>query len=214
MVQLAIGVTARSGDAPVKEVLFVVQSGPDAIHQGTLEAAGRGRYETTTTLRISALDVANYTLLVYAVDAAARLSGEIRGTVEYVRIFEPGQPPALDELTVPDTLRRPAPGQPAATLLLAARASDPDGHTDIEKVEFWNIEAPDQRLLLCDDGAARPCGGSPESGDGVAGDGVFTRRVFVQSTNRTGVNTLVFQATDRAGLVSPELRADIVIISS
>lgn len=211
-VPLSVSVTARGGHAPVEQVQFVVQSGDDIIHQGMLRAEGNDRYSTISTLTIPALEIASYTVLVFAVDREARLGGEVRGTLEYVRVFEPGSPPMLDELIVPDTLQRPAAGQPAVSLLLAARASDPDGLSDIEKVEFWNAEAPTDRILLCDDGGTRPCGSSPESGDAARGDGVFTRRVFIQSTNQTGVNTLVFQATDRAGLESPELATDIVIV--
>ncbi len=211
-VPLSISVAARGGDAPIEGVHFLVQSGDDVIHQGMLRSEGRGLYGVATTLTISALDIASYTILVYAIDNMARLGGEVRGTLEYVRVFEPGSPPTLDELIVPDTLQRPATGQPAASLVLAARASDPDGLSDIENVEFWNAEAPAQRILLCDDGGTRPCGGSPESGDATRGDGVFTRRVFIQSTNRTGVNTLVFQATDRAGLTSAEMSTDVVIV--
>ena len=210
-VPLSISVTARGGHAPVDQVHFVVQSGDDIIHQGTLRAERNSRYSAITTLTIPALEIASYTVLVFAVDREARLGGEVRGTLEYVRVFEPGSPPMLDELIVPDTLRRPSAGQPAASLVIAARASDPDGLSDIEKVEFWNAEAPAQRILLCDDGGARPCGGSPESGDAERGDGIYTRRVFIQSSNRTGANTLVFQATDRAGLVSQELSAVVVI---
>ena len=211
-VPLSIRVTARGAHALVDEVHFVVQSGDYIIDQGMLRAEANNRYSAITALAISALEVANYTVLVFALDREARLSGEVRGTLEYVRIFEPGSPPTLDEIIVPDTLQRPAEGQPAVSLVLAARASDPDGLSDIEKVEFWNAEAPTQRILLCDDGGLRPCGGSPDSGDTASGDGVFTRRVFVQSSNRPGVNMLVFQATDRAGLESREFTADVVII--
>lgn len=210
-VPISISVTARGGHAPVDQVQFIFQSGDDIIQRGMLRAERNNRYSAVATLTIPALEIASYTVLVFAVDREARLGGEVRGTLEYVRVFEPGSPPMLDELIVPDTLQRPAAGQPAASLVIAARASDPDGLSDIERVEFWNVEAPAERILLCDDGGARPCGRSPESGDVARGDGIFTRRVFIQSTNRTGVNTLVFQAIDRAGLESPELSAEVVI---
>ena len=214
-VPLKISVVAHGPDAPIERVRFVVQSPEspsDPILQGSLDPAGGGVFEAATTFNISALEVRTYTVLVYAVDQAERLSGEARGLLEYVRAFTPGSPPVLEDVIAPDTLRRPAAGQPNASLLMVAQANDPDGRTDVEKVEFWNISAPASRFLMCDDGGARACGGSPNSGDALAGDGKFTLRVLISSTNALGVNTLVFQATDRAGLMSETQTRDIVIV--
>jgi hypothetical protein len=45
----------------------------------------------------------------------------------------------------------------------------------------------------------------------VAGDGRYTRTVFLLSTNQAGTNTFAFQATDRSGLVSEVVTRDIVV---
>ncbi len=213
-VPITIGVTARSQGAAVSEVWYVVQppsSLEEPVQSGRLAPTGNNRYERQVTLTLSALEVRTYTVLVYAVDDEARVSGDVRGSLHYFRSFEPGSPPAIDSLVVPDTLQRPAPGQPAASLLLVAGASDPDGQSDIALVEFWNQTSPASRLLMCDDGSAGLCGASQDSGDAVAGDGLFTRRVFITSDNAAGTNTLAFQATDRAGLQSAVLTHDVVI---
>ncbi len=214
-VPLEIAVTASGLGASVREVRYVVQSphSPmEPIHFGALEPEDSNRYSASLTLKISALEVRTYTVLVYAVGKAGRISGEIRARLEYVRSFEPGSPPMIDGLDVPDMVQRPSFGQPAKTLLLAADVSDPDGLSEVEKVEFWNVETPGSRFLLCDDGPQRACGASQESGDEVGGDGRFTRLVYIESTNAIGVTTLHFQATDRAGLRSEVKEKSISIV--
>ena len=214
-VVFTIGVNVRSADAPIDAVYWVFQApaeGVDSLASGTLPPVGGSRYEGSVTLMLSSVAVQTYSVLAFAVDTEQRLSGEARAAVEYVRIFEPGQPPLLEELIIPDTLQRPAAGSPATSLAFIARVSDPDGLPDIERVEFWNENSPRQRLAMCDDGSHRPCGSSPESGDAQAGDSLFTRTVFVTSDNAIGTNSFVFQATDRAGLRSVEARHSIVIV--
>ncbi len=211
---VTMSVKARAGSSEVREVRFIMQQGPEAVARGVLTNQGSDLYTAQTTLTISALDASVHTLLVYAVDAASRISGEARGTIQYVRSFEPSEPPVLDELSVPETIQRPAEGEPAATLLLSARVSDPDGLQDISRVEFWNAALPESRFLMCDDGGGGAiCGSSQESGDETAGDGIYSRQVFIRSTNSLGVNTLVFQATDRAFLMSEQIARDVEIIS-
>ena len=214
-VPLSLSVTAIGPDSPIAEVSYVVQSPSsliDPLASGTMQAEGGNRYTASPTVTISALDVQSYTILIYAVDQARRVSGEVRGQLEYVRIFEPGDPPVIDEIIAPDTLQRPAEGQPGVSLVLTALVSDPDGLVDIEKVEFWNANVPSIRLLMCDDGGATPCGSSEQSGDEVAGDARFTRRVFIESSNALGVNSLLFQVTDRAGLTSAVVQKDIIVV--
>lgn len=212
-VALTISVTAFGGEGV--RVRYVVQTPESSLRplgSGDLTAAGQGRHTATVNVTISALDVRTYTILVYAVDNRERIVSEVRGQLEYVRVFEPGSPPVIDSLIVPATIQRPAEGQPSRSLSLVAIVSDADGLGNIEIVEFWNKNTPSAKIAMCDRGGARPCGGSAESGDLVAGDGRFTRRVFIASTNELGVNTLVFQATDRAGLKSDTMEANVEIV--
>ena len=213
-VPLEVSVTAFGPERRIEEVAYVVQSpfsSVEPIATGTLESQGGNRYTASTTITLSALDVASYPIVVYAVDQTQRVSGEVRGQIDYLRIFDPGDPPVVEEIIAPDTLQRPAVGQPPATLPLIAVVSDPDGLTDVEKVEFWNVDTPNNRFELCDDGGGQPCGGATDSGDETAGDGRYTLTVFIASTNALGTNTFVFQAIDRAGLRSETVQKQITV---
>ena len=213
-ISLTIQVSVQTHQVPVESVHFVVrkpETRSDPLVTGTLATTGGTDYSQTVPLTLSALDLTTYTVMVYAVDAAKNVSGEARGALEYVRVFEPGSPPVLVELIIPDSLQRPAAGSPAKSLSFVARVSDPDGLQDIERVDFWNANAAGTRIVMCDDGGLRPCGASESSGDVAAGDGLYTRRVFISSENALGANTLVFEAIDRAGLRSPQLSHTIII---
>ena len=210
---VTMSVKVRPGSSEVREVRYILQQGPAIVTRGILSKQAGDDYAAQVPLTISALDESVHTLLVYAVDNTSRISGEARGTIQYVRSFEPSEPPVIVELNVPSTVQRPAAGDPANTLLLSAKVSDPDGLEDILRAEFWNKDAPESRILMCDDGGRSVCGTSQESGDETAGDGIFTRQVFILSTNSLGVNTLVFQVTDRALLMSEQVEADLEIVS-
>ncbi|MFQ5570275.1 MAG: hypothetical protein ACE5G0_11410 [Rhodothermales bacterium] len=214
LVPLELSVVARGPEVPIEEVAYVVQaptSLTDPIATGTMQPAGGDRYTASTTLSLSADEIATYTIVVYAVDQARRVSGEVRGLLHYLRVFEPGSPPVIEAIEAPDSLTRPAPGAPAVALKIIAVVSDPDGLNEVEKVEFWNVNTPNTRLLMCDDGGGRPCGIVNDSGDDVAGDGRFTLTVFLTSDNAPGVNTFAFQVTDRAGLTSEIVEKQIEV---
>ena len=213
-VPLDLSVVALGPESPIEEVTYIVQSTQslgDPLLTGTMQPQGSNRFTASPTLTISALDIRNYTILIYAVDRAQRVSGEVRGQLEYDRVFDPGDPPVIDEVDAPETVQRPPAGQPAVSLVFIASVSDPDGTSDVEKVEFWNIDTPNNRFELCDDGGGLPCGISSDSGDQTAGDGRFTLTVFLTSENAPGTNTFAFQATDRAGLTSEVVEKSVVV---
>lgn len=213
-VPFSVQVSVLTHDAPVHEVRYVVQpQEPQAtpLSQGLLSTTGSSIYSASGTITLSALDVTTYSVMVYAVDQAQQVSGEARGSLEFIRVFEPGSPPAIEELIIPDSLQRPAAGTDARSLSFVARVSDSDGLKDVVRVHFWNSTSPGTRYAMCDDGSLRACGSSEDSGDVTAQDGLFTRRVFIGSENVLGANTLVFEAIDRAGLRSTQLSHTIVI---
>lgn len=213
-IPLNIQVSVETRETPIDRVHFVVQtqeSIAEPLAAGILSSLGGSSYTGSLELTLSALNVTTYTVMVFAVDQAGQVSGEARGTLEFVRIFEPGSPPVLEELIIPDSLQRPASGSPARSLSFVARVSDPDGLQDVVQVDFWNVTAAGTRIVMCDDASLGACGSSEESGDVSAQDGLFTRRVFVSSENALGTNTLVFEAIDRAGLKSAQLSHTIVI---
>ena len=214
-VELNLTVTVQATDTPVAQVTYAILS-PDTtaapVGVGVLPRSATNTYSGTVNVTISALEVTSYPVLVYVTDTDNRLGGEARSSVTYVRSFEPGSPPVIEDLPIPATIQRPAAGQPARSLSFVAKVSDPDGLSDVELVEFWNETSPGIRILLCDDGGRRTCGSSPESGDVTAGDGLFTRRVFIASDNALGTNTFVFEAIDRAGLRSQHVRHTVEVI--
>lgn len=213
-VPVEISVVATGPDRPVNRVEYVIQtpfSSTTALVAGTMTAAGGNRYTASTTITISADEIANYTVVVYAVDEDSRLSGEARGQIRYTRTFEQGDPPVIDAIEAPDTVTRPAAGEPATTLSIVAVVSDPDGLNNIQRVEFWNVNTPNNKIPLCDDGGGQPCGVSTDSGDETANDGRYTRVIFITSTNSPGVNTFAFQATDRSGLTSEIVQKQITV---
>lgn len=214
-VALNLTVTVQTSDTPVAQVAYAIIS-PDTtvalIQAGILPRSATNIYSGTVNVTLSALEVQSYPVLVYVTDTDNRLGGEARSAVTYVRSFEPGSPPVIENLPIPATIQRPGAGEPARSLLLVAEVSDVDGLNDIEQVEFWNETSPGIRFLLCDDGGRRTCGSSAESGDVTAGDGLFTRRVYITSDRTLGANTFVFEATDRAGLRSQQVRHTMEVI--
>jgi len=214
-VDLDLAVTVRASDTPVARVTYAIlppDTTEDPIHTGVLPRSATNTYSGTVNVTLSALEVQSYPVVVYVTDTDNQLGGEARSSVVYVRSFEPGSPPIIENLLIPTTIQRPDDGEPARSLLFAAEVSDVDGLNDIEQVEFWNETSPGARLLLCDDGGRRTCGSSAESGDVTAGDGLFTRRVYITSDRTLGANTFVFEATDRAGLRSQQVRHTVEII--
>ncbi len=214
-VELSLTVTVQASDTPVAQVTFAILS-PDTtaapILAGILPNSATNIYSGTVNVTLSALEIQSYPVLVYVTDTDNQIGGEARSSVTYVRSFEPGSPPVIEDLPIPATIQRPDDGDPARSLSFVAEVSDADGLKDIEQVEFWNETSPGTRFLLCDDGGRRTCGSSAESGDVTAGDGLFTRRVFISSDNALGTNTFVFEATDHAGLRSQQVHHTVEII--
>lgn len=212
-IPLEFSVAARATDRPIREVAFVVQSPTSSttpVAMGTLTSAGGDRYTGSTTIEISAVEVATYPILVYAVDKANRASGEVRGQLVYTRTFDPGSPPVIDDVEAPDSVTRPAPGDPAVVFQYVAVVSDPDGLSDVAEVEV-DIESVGT-LRLCDDGGVSDCNaGFPASGDATAGDGRFTLTLQVDSNNQPATLMLRFKATDRAGLESEVVERSFTI---
>lgn len=207
-IELDFEVIVQTRGTTISQVTYAVLP-PDAFGEpilaGNLASTGNNVYGGNVNVTLSALEVDDYPVIVYAIDSHNRLSGEARTHLEYIRSFEAKSPPVIESLTIPARIQRPAPGEPGRALIFIAEVSDPNGLSDVKLVEFWNDTAPADRFLLCDDGNERPCGRSNQSGDEKAGDGLFTRTAFILSSNGLGVNTFTFEATDRAGLRSEKV---------
>lgn len=201
-IPLSMSVTATDLDDDVETVSFLVQSpigGASPVAQGTLLHVSGSRYEGADEMTIPAGDVGVYTVVVFAVDRVGSLSNDVRGML---RIQGVGQPPVIESVAAPDTVRRPAVGEPPKRISIVAEVSDPDGLSNINMVQFWNVDNPSETIEMLDTG---------ELGDETAGDGRYTRVVEIRSGNQPVANTFAFQATDRSGLVSSIVEKIIVV---
>ncbi len=201
-------VEVASPGSPVAQVSYAILSTDTTgtpLRTGSFASRGDNIHTSTVNVTLSALDAQDYPVLVYAIDTKNRLGGEARTTLEYVRTFEPSFPPVIEKLTIPERIQRPAASAPRRSLTFIAEVSDPDGLQNVRTVEFWNESDPGTRFPLCDDGNLSPCGLSTESGDAEAGDGLYTRTVFISNSNSLGFNTFIFEAIDRAGLRSQQV---------
>lgn len=198
-------------DSDVDRVGFVVMDPAGAstpVATGVLSGLGQGRYGMETEVAFPRGLVGRYTLLVYAVDRSGRLGNEVRGAID---LLATGTPPVITGVEMPETVRRPAPGEPPTPVTIVATVTDPDGLANVLRVETL-VNAATTPLYLCDDGGQGACNaGFGTSGDAVAGDGRFTLTVAVESGNAPGPNTFVFTAVDRSGLRSEPVTRTIVI---
>lgn len=208
-VSLSLRVSVRDEDGDLAGVQFLVQAPgntDEPVASGDLQAEGGGVYAITTPLALPIAEVGNYTVVVYATDAAGQLGNEMLGTLSLVA---QGGPPVIEQVEMPDRVQRPAPDQPPVLIPIIATVSDPDGLANIARVAF--IPRGGTAIQLCDDGPETACGSVTDSGDAVAGDGRFTIIVQLENTNAPGVRTFDFQATDRTGLTSNVVTRTIAV---
>jgi hypothetical protein len=124
--------------------------------------------------------------------------------VRWVHVRRANDPPALSELSAPETVSRSS-GQP---IVLTVRADDPQGITDVRSV-FFNTTKPDGQpssgnpFAMFDDGS---------SGDAAAGDGIYTVTISITPQNMTGDYRFDFFAEDLAGLLSQALTHYITVV--
>ena len=201
LVPLELSVTVQDPDGTINAVQFVVQSPllegePVAI--GTLGVSERNQYSAAETITLPRGAVGAYTILVFAIDSDQNLSGEVRGMLNYLAT---GRPPVIEDVEVPGTVTRPAPGDPPVVFEYVAVVSDPDGLDNVAKVE---VEIENIGILrLCDDGGEGFCNtGFPNSGDSTPADGRFTLTLQIDSDNQPATLKLRFKATDRSDLES------------
>lgn len=189
-VPVEISVTASAPEGELREVAFVIQPPTPSLEpvaSGALVPDGSGRHATSLTAEFPRGGVGKYTVLVYAVSEAGRVSNTLRGHINYVA--EGGPPVILDVLADPDTILV----SQHTILVLTAVVDDPDGLENLNRVV---VRTPNQQEFpMFDDGVS--------VGDPVAGDGRYTARF--SGVNQATPNTtqvFSFQAFDRTGLSS------------
>jgi hypothetical protein len=212
LVPLELSVQAVDPNRRMEQVAYVVQSPDttfDPVATGVLIAAGNNRYTASETIALPRALVGAFNIIVYAVTTDQQLSSEVRGAIH---LFATGEPPVIESIEAPESVQRPAAGEPPVRFQYVAVVSDPDGLRNIENVE---VELGDVGTFnLCDDGGgSQSCnGGFADSGDETAGDGRFTLTLEVASTNAPATLTLRFKAIDRSGLESEVVERTFTIL--
>jgi len=201
-VTLDLSVRAADPDGgTIDRVAFVVEGQFEGtVANGTLEAGEDGRYAATVPLEFGRGQRGLYTVLVYAVDDDGLLSNQVRGLFELAGVGL--GPPVIDAIDAPAEFQQPG------RLQLIAEVSDPDGLTDIARVEVVFPEPFAATFELADDGQS--------AGDETADDGRYTATfegVQLPPEFETPYDLdLVFRAFDRDGLASDDVPFTITII--
>ncbi len=112
-------------------------------------------------------------------------------------------PPEILEINHPDSVRLPAAGENAKSVLFQAKVSDQEGLASLEGVFLRLIsrttgELSSSPFLLYDNGT---------NGDRVAMDSVFSRGFQFNAGNEPDEYDVEFYAVDRGGLVSDTLKS-------
>ncbi len=144
-----------------------------------------------------------YTFEFIAVDVNGLQS---MGVQKSVSVNRPNDAPVLSDLVAPDQITLPSEGD--VEILLTVKASDLQGDADIEMVWFDTVK-PD----------GNPSSGNPFEmydngfeGDVTPGDGVYSLRIYLISSNDAGTYTFNFQARDRSGAVSNVISHELTVV--
>ncbi len=131
--------------------------------------------------------------------AARDHSGKPSNTVERILTVAFNDAPYISNLVAPDQVQIDP--QRDVKILITIKAKDPQGVADIDTVQFRSFlpsgeEANNSPIQLFDNGDA-------DLGDDRAGDGIFSRFIFLPSQGVTpGDFRFVFQARDKSSLFS------------
>ena len=152
----------------------------------------------------------------FAIRSTRRTQGNI--IQKFIRVTRFNSRPRIIRVFMPDSITLGALPSPDSTFLVAAAVADSDGINDINTVQFHSIK-PDstyanngEPIPLYDDGnqfIIQPPAG--RSGDGLEGDGTFSRKVLLLSSvpnrhpppdtlyTQRGNYTFIFRAIDNSG---------------
>ncbi|HFB67805.1 MAG TPA: hypothetical protein ENJ66_02490 [Calditrichae bacterium] len=139
--------------------------------------------------------------------AARDRSGNWSNTLER-NIFIENTPPVVAQTVMPDTVQLPPPGQQYLIRILA-RVWDAQGLGDVRTVSFTVQPVdgdPGDPIEMFDNGNTQ------DNGDDVAGDGIFSRIITLNSNNTAATYLFTFTAEDRVGQVSVAVVDTMVII--
>ncbi len=149
------------------------------------------------SLPIQRSDIGIFSVELSAIDESGFESNAFRSPLSIVRL---NRPPQISNLQAPDTLQLPLQG--SVVVLLTLNVFDPDGSSDIRKVQFTSI-LPDGKpsssgpIQMFDDGGMVDLGGYT-SGDAVAADGIYSRMIQLRSDAARGTYNFSFVAIDKS----------------
>ncbi len=159
-------------------------------------------YSATFSFIINRADIGLYKIDVYAQGYDNSVSNSLQVPLIITRN---NSKPQTSNIVALDTITRPSTGFTLVQFTLTV--NDSDGYSDIEQVFFKRISPSSSNMIsLFDDGSQLI------SGDRFAGDGIFSRTVRIDSTALLGDQVFLFQAKDKAGILSDSLTHTITII--
>jgi hypothetical protein len=200
-------------------VLYVSPSGQPAVLNCRITLDGSGQEISNTVLatidastyggivefQIKRGDVGDYAVEVNGLDAKGQ---SINSTYSKFKIFYGLKPPVLSDLSCPDTIKSSS--TDTLQIILSIRVNDPSGLKDVQYVYFNSYKpdgspSPGNRFIMYDDGL----GGH---GDAVAGDGVFSKVIYMFPGAQKGRYRFEFFSIDYSNLVSNVVVKYIVVL--
>lgn len=187
-------------------------SGDTLIVKGKLDQFNKtaDRFEGTADIPLNTTDIRSLAVYVYAVEL-----GDNTNWIKHELNIQgySSSPPTIIEASNPDTVQIPNDGS-VIPVSFTAKVTDVDGQKTIDRVLMNIIDEngnslSSQPFRLYDDGQHAD---SRSSGDQVAGDSVYTRRFYVDSTNSAVSHTVHYFAKDKGGLVSDTVTTTFTLV--
>lgn len=166
---------------------------------------GDGIYSVETTTAFANWKFGNYHIMIQAFDNRNKASENIYVVLPWAKMSI-GIAPQIVDVSAPDTIQLPS--SEDRSFILAASVTDDDDNRDIKEV-FFNTFKPDgspssgNPFKMYDDGT---------SGDAIAGDYIFSLKIFITAQNATGDYRFEFQAKDYSELSSEKVIHTITVI--
>ncbi len=166
--------------------------------------AGDGIYSIETTTAFASWKFGDYHLMIQAYDSHNKGSRSVEVTLPWAKM-KIGDAPQILEVNAPKTIQLPSSGD--ESFLLTASVFDADDNRDVKEVFFnsfkpGNIPSDNNPFKMYDDGT---------SGDAIAGDFIFSLKIFIIPQNATGSYRFEFQAKDYSELSSEIIVRTIVV---
>ena len=150
--------------------------------------------------------IGTFTFHVQAFDKSGAASNPLTQRVK-VLTFQ-NDPPFVFNLVAPDTMNLLP--DAAASTVLKVSVTDPQGLSDIYSVFFntykpGNVPSSGNPFKMADNGQ------TDANGDEIAGDGVYSLRIFLPPDTETGEYTFIFEAEDKSEAKSNQITHIITV---